>query len=108
MTLPPDLRPETRVALDAVNTALMIARRRTGADDVTEKGERDLVTGADIAVEDAVLSSLFVIQYELDGDRGTTGPSRMRRLRAVADHVARIGAHCRSPNIRSRAKPPSG
>jgi myo-inositol-1(or 4)-monophosphatase len=48
------VRPETRVALDAVRRALPLARRAVTADDVTDKGERDLVTVADVAVEDEV------------------------------------------------------
>src|SRR6266581_4467492 len=47
-------RPETVVATDAVKRALTLARRRVGADDITAKGERDLVTATDVAVEDAV------------------------------------------------------
>ena len=48
------LRPETLVALEAVKRALTIARRGVGAADVTAKDGRDIVTVADIAVEDAV------------------------------------------------------
>ena len=55
MTLSADeLRPETLVAIDAVKRGLAIARRGLGADDITAKGGRDLVTVADVAVEDAV------------------------------------------------------
>ena len=49
-----ELRPETVVAIDAVRYALTIARAGIGARDITTKGERDLVTTADVAVEDAV------------------------------------------------------
>ena len=49
-----EFRPETRVAIDAVKRALAIARRRIGAEDITAKGGRDLVTVTDVAVEDAV------------------------------------------------------
>ncbi len=49
-----DFRPETLVAIEAVKRALTIARRRVGADDITAKGWRDLVTVTDVAVEDAV------------------------------------------------------
>jgi hypothetical protein len=37
-------RPETLVAIDAVKRALAIARRGIGAEDITAKGGRDLVT----------------------------------------------------------------
>ena len=49
-----EFRAETLVAIDAVERALTIARRGIGADDITAKGGRDLVTVADVAVEDAV------------------------------------------------------
>jgi fructose-1,6-bisphosphatase/inositol monophosphatase family enzyme len=55
MTRPTDqFRPETLVAIDAVKRALAIARRGVGAEDITAKGGRDLVTMTDVAVEDAV------------------------------------------------------
>jgi hypothetical protein len=47
-------RPETLVGIEAVQRALTIARPGVDAEDVSEKGERDLVTVADVAVEDAV------------------------------------------------------
>jgi myo-inositol-1(or 4)-monophosphatase len=47
-------RSETRVAVDAVGRALDLARRRVGADAITSKGGRDLVTATDVAVEDAI------------------------------------------------------
>jgi fructose-1,6-bisphosphatase/inositol monophosphatase family enzyme len=49
-----EFRPETLVAIDAVERALAIARRRIGAEDITAKGGRDLVTVTDVAIEDAV------------------------------------------------------
>jgi len=47
-------RPETVVAIDAVERALAVALSRVGAEDVRFKGERDLVTATDLAVEDAI------------------------------------------------------
>jgi len=47
-------RPETRQAVDAVERALELAVQRTGADDATSKGGRDLVTATDVAVEDTI------------------------------------------------------
>jgi myo-inositol-1(or 4)-monophosphatase len=49
-----ELRPETVVAIDAVTRALALARRGVGAEDITAKGGRDLVTVTDVAIEDAV------------------------------------------------------
>ena len=55
MTEPTDLfRPETLVAVDAVERALELVRRRVGAEDVTSKSARDVVTATDVVVEDAV------------------------------------------------------
>lgn len=48
------IRPETRVAIEAVERGLALARSGVGADDVTSKGGRDLVTATDVAVEDLV------------------------------------------------------
>ena len=42
------------MAIDAVRRAFAIARGGIGAADITSKGGRDLVTAADVAVEDAV------------------------------------------------------
>ena len=51
-------RPETLVGIEAVKRAITISRRGASAEDVTEKGERDVVTVADVAIEDAVRSVL--------------------------------------------------
>ena len=47
-------RPETHVAIDAVQRALELARRGVGAAVTSAKGGRHLVTATDVAVEDAV------------------------------------------------------
>jgi myo-inositol-1(or 4)-monophosphatase len=47
-------RPETLLAIDTVKSALVIARSGIGAQDVTAKGERDLVTATDLTIEDAI------------------------------------------------------
>jgi len=49
-----EFRPETVVAIDAVGRGLSVALSGVGAADVRFKGERDLVTATDIAVEDAI------------------------------------------------------
>jgi myo-inositol-1(or 4)-monophosphatase len=46
--------PVTLVAIDAVERALELTRRRVGAAGITAKAGRDLVTATDVAVEDAV------------------------------------------------------
>ncbi len=47
-------RRETVVAMGAVERALELARRGVGAQDISSKGARDVVTATDVAVEDAV------------------------------------------------------
>jgi len=47
-------RPETVGAIDAVTRGLEVALRGVGADEITSKGPRDLVTATDVAVEDEV------------------------------------------------------
>lgn len=49
-----EFRPETLVAIEAVKRAFAVARGGIAAEDVTAKGARDLVTVADLAVEDLV------------------------------------------------------
>ena len=49
-----DFRPETLVAIDTVERALALARQGGGAGQITSKGGRDIVTAADVAVEDLV------------------------------------------------------
>ena len=49
-----EFRAETLVAIDAVKRAVTIARRDLSTEDITAKGGRDLVTVADVAIEDAV------------------------------------------------------
>lgn len=55
------MRDETRAALAAVDSGLKLMRRRAGADQITSKGGRDLVTATDVAVEDAVRASLLSV-----------------------------------------------
>lgn len=49
-----DVRPTTRVAIAAVRRGLELTRAGAGADEITSKGGRDLVTATDIAVEDEI------------------------------------------------------
>jgi hypothetical protein len=62
---------------------------RLGTDDFREKGLRRR-----IAVQDAVLAALLVIDDELHGDARTAGQFAGRRPAAIADHVAGVGAVC--------------
>jgi myo-inositol-1(or 4)-monophosphatase len=48
------IRTETRVAIEAVERGLALAQSGVGAEDVTSKGGRDLVTSTDVAVENMV------------------------------------------------------
>ena len=74
-----DFRGETLVAVDAVGRALDLARRRGGADAITSKGGRDLVTATDVAVEDAIRDMVGgavgfpVVGEERGGEASTDG-----------------------------------
>ena len=48
------LQPATAIAISAVRRGLDLAQSRVGADEITSKGGRDLVTATDTAVEDAI------------------------------------------------------
>jgi myo-inositol-1(or 4)-monophosphatase len=52
------VRPETEAALAAVAAAQRVLSARAGADRITSKGGRDLVTDADLAAEDAIRAEL--------------------------------------------------
>jgi myo-inositol-1(or 4)-monophosphatase len=68
-------RPETRVAIDAVERGLELARSRAGAGDITSKGDRDLVTATDIAVEDMVRDIVSALPFPVVGEeRGGDTP----------------------------------
>jgi myo-inositol-1(or 4)-monophosphatase len=72
-------RPETSIAIGAVVHALDLTRSAGGANEFAFKGARDLVTAADIAVEDAVRTSLTaalgqsVVGEERGGNAGVDG-----------------------------------
>jgi myo-inositol-1(or 4)-monophosphatase len=72
-------RHEARVAIDAVERALELARRGVGAADITAKGGRDLMTATDLAFEDAVRTILsdtvgsFVVGEERGGEAPADG-----------------------------------
>src|SRR5688572_2314576 len=73
----PVLRPETRKALEVVQQALKLAMSRVGASEVSSKGGRDLVTAADVAVEDTVRTLLMdAVGLTVVGEeRGGEAPS---------------------------------
>jgi hypothetical protein len=50
---PSSVRPGTRLGIEAATRARALGRRRAGADAVTAKTGRDLVTAAELAVEGA-------------------------------------------------------
>lgn len=71
------LRPQTVVAVDAAGRALDVARSRVGAEAITAKGARDVVTATDVAVEDAVREIVSAaLGYPVVGEeRGGEGPA---------------------------------
>ena len=73
-----DAPAEAGVAIRAVAEGLDLALRRAGADDITSKDGRDIVTATDVGVEDhlrAVLGDALgieVVGEERGGERGDT------------------------------------
>jgi myo-inositol-1(or 4)-monophosphatase len=70
------MRAETEAAIRAVKTAQQIADSRDGAAQITSKGGIDLVTGADVACEDAIrleLTRAFP-QYPVVGEERAGTP----------------------------------
>jgi len=53
------LRAETEAAIHAATAARQIADSRQGADRISSKGGRDIVTAADVACEDVIRSELL-------------------------------------------------
>lgn len=69
------MRAETEAAIRAATIAQRIADSRQGAGDITSKGGIDLVTGTDIACEDAIRTELLQVfpDYPVIGEeRGGT------------------------------------
>ena len=71
------MRPETAAAIDVVWRALAMVDGYTGAGQITSKGVRDIVTAADVAVEDLVRGHLDDIlgQPVVGEERGGEPPA---------------------------------
>jgi myo-inositol-1(or 4)-monophosphatase len=63
-------RTETSAAIAAVERALEIATTRAGADQITLKGARDVVTATDVAVEEAIREILATTSWPVVGEEG--------------------------------------
>ena len=64
-------RPETEIAVSAVQVGLHLALSRAGAGDIRSKGGRDLVTATDLAVEEAVRAVLGdAFDFPVVGEEG--------------------------------------
>ena len=81
----PGARP---VLVHRFDIPVPLARPGGGTDHIGEKGLR-----GGIAVQDVVLPTFLVVEYELHGDAGAAGPVGERRFGAVAQHVARVAGH---------------
>lgn len=68
--LPETFRPESQAAIEAVEHALAISRRREGAEHIRLKGDRDLVTATDVAVEEAVRDVVSALGMPVVGEEG--------------------------------------
>lgn len=97
-----DPRTETSAALEAVRAGLAVAVQRTGAEQVTPKDGVDIVTGADVAAEDAirrVLSSRCPSIPIIGEERGGERPSRgaywlVDPICGTRNYASRIAAYC--------------
>jgi myo-inositol-1(or 4)-monophosphatase len=70
-------RPETLAAITAVEHGLRLARRGAGAADIAPKGGRDVVTAADLAVEDSIrrIMTDTLAARVVGEERGGTAPA---------------------------------
>jgi myo-inositol-1(or 4)-monophosphatase len=70
------LRPETQAGIEAVTLGLKLASASLGDSAVSSKGVRDIVTEADVAVEDAIRERLAPLGYPVVGEeRGGEMPA---------------------------------
>lgn len=71
------LRKETAIAISAIEAALDLSLSRVGAEDVTHKSERDIVTATDVLIEDQIRAFLgeslgaTVVGEERGGEAGS-------------------------------------
>lgn len=71
------LRSETAIAISAIEAALDLSRARVGAEDVTHKSERDIVTATDVLIEDRIRAFIgeslgaAVVGEERGGESGS-------------------------------------
>ena len=89
------------VFVDRLHVPVALAGPGLGARDLGEEA-----LGGGVAVEDAVLAALLVVEDEADGDRCAARPVGEGRVAAVALHVPRI-AHA-SPPLRSLGQSSAG
>ena len=73
------------VLVDRLHVPVALAGPGLGAGDLGEEA-----LGGGVAVQQAVLAALLVVQHEAHGDLGAAGPVRIGRVAAVALHVPRI------------------
>jgi len=81
---PPETGPRA-VFIDRFHVPVALTGPGSSAYNFGQEGFRGRV-----AMQDIVLAALFVIQNELNSDPGTIWPFRIRRVSAIALHVARI------------------
>jgi myo-inositol-1(or 4)-monophosphatase len=101
-TLPRSPRPETLAAFAAVRAGLAVAQRRTGAEQITAKDGIDIVTGADVAAEQAIRQVLteHFPQLPIVGEEG--GESQPQSgvywlvdpICGTRNYASRLGLYC--------------
>src|SRR4029450_9280881 len=93
-------RPETAVAIEAVRQALTIARKGLSGGKVTAKGERDLVTDSDVAIEEVARrilvggSQIAVIGEEQGGEPSASRYWLVGPILRAPDFASGVAPYC--------------
>jgi myo-inositol-1(or 4)-monophosphatase len=90
----PDLRPETRAALEALRAVLPLVQERRGASEVRAKGPNDIVTGTDVLVQ----STLQQILHEQHPDIAFLGEEGSPDLAPDARRMWLVDPICGTSN----------
>jgi len=82
---------------EADTTAVFVGRLHIKIARALEWGRHEKVGQANfgdlVAVQNAALATLLIVDNEIDGEARPTGPMRVRRLVGIADEIAGIAGH---------------
>src|SRR5215469_3084394 len=84
---------------EADTTAVFVSRLHVKIARTLEWGRHEKIgearLGDLVAVQHAALATLLIVDDEIEGEAGPTGPTRIWRLVGIADEIARIAGHRR-------------